>query len=64
MLSWLNFACKPLAVLAGALFPSYLSYRALESTEGSEERNVMLSYWVFFGMLNVLEVLLSVVWAR
>lgn len=49
---------KPLIVLAGALYPAYSTFKALEEPNG-EGPTTMLTYWLVFAVNLTLEELMA-----
>jgi hypothetical protein len=49
---------KPLALLVGSIYPAYLSFKALEDPQETTTASI-LTYWLVYSLLQVVEVLLS-----
>lgn len=52
--TWLSF-------LVGFLYPAYMSFKAIESKEDSDDDKQWLTYWVVFGFMHVFDWLIDVV---
>lgn len=48
-------AFKILSLLVGFVYPAYMSFKAIESPEKSDDTQ-WLTYWVVFASLTVLEI--------
>ncbi|KAJ3192546.1 hypothetical protein HDU67_005426, partial [Dinochytrium kinnereticum] len=54
LLIFFNFWGNFLTTLIGFVWPAYMSFKAIESTNKDDDRQ-WLTYWCVFGFLNVLE---------
>lgn len=52
--TWLSF-------LVGFLYPAYMSFKAIESKEDSDDDKQWLTYWVVFGFMHVFSWLIDLV---